>query len=455
TNPKKLKLHVVITILIISISGGVIISELSPVGMMQRHDSFQHDPVTDFLKGNLNNSRMFSFDWTLAPNFPAAYKISTLGIMSASNIGSFYSFNHNFLDKDAWTSNLGYPSWVQAYGLPNSILKFFENKKYFDFLGVKYILTEGYDLNSFTPGGSRTGTYKDINLNNNNTGQSFIAPTESISGIGVSFGTYLKQNHGHVILTIDSVPYDIKYHRESIINAENILDAEFNEFKFTSPMTATLNKQFYLSLKYPESDDQNKIAVFYYGKNTDPNFFDVVKNNLQGQFYVDGMPVEEKELAFSIINTDIPAAFKFHDINIYENKDAYPRAYLVNKFHVADNGKAQDYLIQNPDFDLRGDVVLETQLPPEIVNQLKSSVQSDSSKANIISYDTNKVIIHTTSDSSLLLILTDTYYPGWKALVDGKETPIYRADGLVRSVFVPSGNHDVEFLYMPESFVTG
>ena len=50
-----------------------------------------------------------------------------------------------------------------------------------------------------------------------------------------------------------------------------------------------------------------------------------------------------------------------------------------------------------------------------------------------------------------MLFLADLAYPGWKAYVDGQETPIYRANYLFRSVFVPAGRHTVEFAYRPRS----
>jgi len=52
-------------------------------------------------------------------------------------------------------------------------------------------------------------------------------------------------------------------------------------------------------------------------------------------------------------------------------------------------------------------------------------------------------------------VLTDAYYPGWRALVDGLETPIYRADLLFRAVYLPAGQHRVEFIYDPLSFKLG
>ena len=48
-----------------------------------------------------------------------------------------------------------------------------------------------------------------------------------------------------------------------------------------------------------------------------------------------------------------------------------------------------------------------------------------------------------------LLVLRDTWYPGWRATVDGAETPIYRINGCFRGVLVPLGRHTVSFAYRP------
>jgi uncharacterized membrane protein YfhO len=59
------------------------------------------------------------------------------------------------------------------------------------------------------------------------------------------------------------------------------------------------------------------------------------------------------------------------------------------------------------------------------------------------------------SDGACPLVVTDAYYPGWKALIDGKETKIYIANYLFRAVQVPEGKHTVTFIYRPESFFYG
>ena len=51
--------------------------------------------------------------------------------------------------------------------------------------------------------------------------------------------------------------------------------------------------------------------------------------------------------------------------------------------------------------------------------------------------------------------LGDTYYSGWKAELDGKETPVLRADYLLKVVVVSPGRHRIRFFYRPNSFYFG
>ena len=57
--------------------------------------------------------------------------------------------------------------------------------------------------------------------------------------------------------------------------------------------------------------------------------------------------------------------------------------------------------------------------------------------------------------SPKLLVLSDTYYPGWVARIDGEGSPTYRANYTMRGVSVPAGSHQVTFSYEPQSVRLG
>jgi uncharacterized membrane protein YfhO len=81
--------------------------------------------------------------------------------------------------------------------------------------------------------------------------------------------------------------------------------------------------------------------------------------------------------------------------------------------------------------------------------------QEGSGSAQIVLYTPNKVTIHTASDVAKLLFLSDVFDPGWHAYVDGKKTPVLRADYDFRAVGLPPGNHVVEFRYFPDKLRIG
>lgn len=452
-NTRNIKFLVIAIIVVGTVSGMVFLSAKSPYGMTQRHDVFTPNPITDYIQKNLGDSRIFSFDSPLGPNYPSAYGISTLGLMAAFNLQSFYSFTHVIVDPDAWLSNLGYPPWTRSYGPIVSQEKINDEKKYYDFMGVKYFISQNYDLGTRMMGPNKTITSHSATLyaTSNRTGQIFVSPTDTMSGIAMSFYVRSVDNLGKVMLVLDSIPYDTQYHRESYVNITSIKNSNFKVFEFT-PLENVKGKTLHISLYYPESNRNNVVKIYYFQDSDSGYAF--VKDNMGGKFYLNTSEENDKQLAFLIVsNSNSSHVFSYNNINIVENKDAFPRAYLVDKYQIVQKDEAVNFLKNNPDFDLRHDVLLEEQLPDYISSQLQNETNDQS--ATITSYVENNVKISTHDSSGSLLILTDVYYPGWKAFVDGKETSIYRADGLVRSVFVPSGVHTIEFSYVPESFIMG
>jgi len=65
------------------------------------------------------------------------------------------------------------------------------------------------------------------------------------------------------------------------------------------------------------------------------------------------------------------------------------------------------------------------------------------------------VAIDVDSPRAGVLVLADTYYPGWKAAVDGEQTPVFPVDGMFRGIHVKEGPHHVAFYYAPFSVRLG
>lgn len=67
--------------------------------------------------------------------------------------------------------------------------------------------------------------------------------------------------------------------------------------------------------------------------------------------------------------------------------------------------------------------------------------------ARILDYQPERVVVEVWAEEPSFLILSDAFYPGWEATVDGRPAPILRANILLRAVAVPAGGHTVEFTY--------
>lgn len=138
------------------------------------------------------------------------------------------------------------------------------------------------------------------------------------------------------------------------------------------------------------------------------------------------------------------------DWKIWEYQKAMPRVFMVGKYEVVTDGQQTLDRLYNDDFDL-GNAVLLTVKPPEGFNFSQSE-----SQVEVESYQPTKAIFKTKSDSDQFLIISDTYYPGWRArLENGKELPILQADYALRAITVPAGEHTVTMWYFPDSFKNG
>jgi uncharacterized membrane protein YfhO len=75
--------------------------------------------------------------------------------------------------------------------------------------------------------------------------------------------------------------------------------------------------------------------------------------------------------------------------------------------------------------------------------------------ARITRYALNEVDVDVTADGPAMLLLTDNFFPGWSATVDGEERTVHRSHGTFRAVEVPAGASRVQFRYRPLSFLGG
>lgn len=153
---------------------------------------------------------------------------------------------------------------------------------------------------------------------------------------------------------------------------------------------------------------------------------------------------------YSQLSNQLKLVYSDEHVNIFENTTALPRVFMVSKFVLENSYHKAQALAMQPGFDLAHTAVLDK----NISFTLSNATPLDAT-ATISEYHNNKVIIATHANQNAILVLTDIYYPGWTATIDGKEADFFRVDGLVRGILVPAGNHTVVYHYLPSLFQWG
>lgn len=133
---------------------------------------------------------------------------------------------------------------------------------------------------------------------------------------------------------------------------------------------------------------------------------------------------------------------------LYKIDNPIPRAYIVNKIWVEQSSGRVFRRLLAPGFDPANEVVLDQLVAIDSRAPLAA-------QASILEYENQRVVVQASLNERGVLVLADSYYPGWKAYVNGEEKAIRRANLFFRAVFLPAGNHRVEFRYEPRSFAIG
>jgi hypothetical protein len=142
-----------------------------------------------------------------------------------------------------------------------------------------------------------------------------------------------------------------------------------------------------------------------------------------------------------------------YSIKIYENKNVFPRAFLVSgcKIIEEDQGFKNEFLDKKINFK----ALLLLDKNPDNFNCTGEVSKVKEGSVKITSYKSNTVDLTVISKTRQFLFMGDSYYPGWKAYVDGEEKEILRANYLFRSVLIEPGEHTLRFEYDPLSFKLG
>jgi len=138
------------------------------------------------------------------------------------------------------------------------------------------------------------------------------------------------------------------------------------------------------------------------------------------------------------------------DARVVEDPTALPRAFVAARARCVDDRGALALLRARAIAPAEEVLLADCTSPP--APQARITARPE---AHIMVDEPARVVVAASTDAPAWLVLTDTWFPGWRARVDGADVVVQRADHAFRAVALPPGRHEVEFTFTPRGLGAG
>lgn len=161
-----------------------------------------------------------------------------------------------------------------------------------------------------------------------------------------------------------------------------------------------------------------------------------------------GLVSDNGQISYKLRLPKYKEVFKDKSVVVLENIQSLPRVYLTKQVIKASDQDTLKYML-DVNFPIKTTAITNDF---EFNNPITETLNSNLSYQQVTN---SHIMIKTNSNLDAYLVVLDSFYPGWKALIDGKESKIYRTNYNFRGVVLPKGHHIVEFIYAPKSLEFG
>lgn len=146
---------------------------------------------------------------------------------------------------------------------------------------------------------------------------------------------------------------------------------------------------------------------------------------------------------------DYKTAYSQGKIVVVENTNTLPRARFVYKSQIFPTlQQVKEHLSAKNFSSDTAYIVSKKQSPIAPCQPQNQTISFIKDQANLVELETD-------NNCPAILILSDAFFPGWKATINDQPTPIYQTNYVFRSIILPAGKHQIKFSYLPSSFVYG
>jgi len=410
----------------------MVVAELfiySPSYHPKRCEPYKPPPFIKFLKEKEKENgpfRVFGFGGLLTPYSNAVFSICDIRTVSPFILNRYYKFWKRFIPYHPVPS----PFFLNSDSLSTILTK------YIDLLGCKYIVTEKDIYNLY---------FKEYLKGNSFKKESFdLFMNSLITG-------YTPSNVKKI--TKESILVSLPFHVEGRLKISRRIRLNIYISGINEPSNISL---FLAGKKINTKKEKEGISLYVI---LEPN---ILGKNISFSLKIEGKKGQKcwiypKLISFLKPISDYKKIFfdKQCNVYIYENKNSLPLAFVVKDVIWTKNDEqAFDKLVYVKNFQKR--VFIEGK--EEFSLNLKGIPKDEKAKDRIrfIKREPNIIKIRAKIGERSLFVLTDTFYPGWKAYLNGKRVKIYHVDGLFKGIYIPEkGNYIIEFRYLPTIFIKG
>ena len=253
-----------------------------------------------------------------------------------------------------------------------------------------------------------------------------------------------KQPQDFRFLVADQFAYDTTFSRYFQFKGIGPADVDFwQDFK----ETLVPNFGVYAALPSANNDDPLKVA----------HWLQLTKQLKHGTERQRARLMAVMNVGFFIDSTAAgigPIIYNDDNLTIQQVNEALPRAYFVSRAHFVENGSEALTRLSDRDFDSRREVIImEAEEQLQARQELTTGAEEGSVTVNELGPGQLQLLADLSGPG--YVVLTDTYYPGWQASIDGRTVPILQANLAFRAVAIEAGQHEILFLYRPRSFTIG
>lgn len=218
---------------------------------------------------------------------------------------------------------------------------------------------------------------------------------------------------------------------------------------------APLSTVRYLDLINNGKQDDRLLTRFVHVAGTKFPLFDTL--DIETVAYLDrhekeSIPYKDGRPFPWIMPEDFVEIANIDTVRVYKNTNNLGRAWFAKSF-VCEQGLEETVrILVAADYSPKEKVVIDC---PKGETEKPVLDVSNSGKVDQVAREPNNVSFKTNSQQNNYLVVSQAYYPGWKAWVDGVLTPVQKANIGLSAIYLPAGQHELELKYDPDSVKLG